>query len=256
MNNKFLVFVLLIFLGVPGNTFAQKDFSELTPKQKIRLGKKEQKAAKKDAEYLQLMSEALVLFQQKEYDKANSKYDSAHKRRPNNVYPLIMMDDIEIAKNTLPTEPEPQEEFATQIDIIENEIIEPEETPEVVIEPLPLEVESKEEVKEEIVEDIPVHSETIVDNTPEKIEKQIVIVPKPEPVKPTKFEEPVYENDGVYRETLKEGSATIQQITIVEEGKSTVIRKVSHSWGAVYYFLNKEAITKQEYQKLVDKLEE
>jgi hypothetical protein len=66
----------------------------------------------------------------------------------------------------------------------------------------------------------------------------------------------VYEKDGVFRENLKEGNADVEQITIVEKGQATVYRKVSHAWGAVYYFENGDAIFKSEWEKIVAELEE
>jgi TPR repeat protein len=251
MNFKTLLLILFGVFIFSINIDAQKDFSELSPKQKIKLGKKEQKAAKKDPEYLALMEEGLSFFQQKQYSKALAKYEEAQNRRPGNVYPMVMIDDIEIARNLVETQTNMETEVlleSTMLTAKEPEYKAPETNPK------PDEIK-REEPKQENPEIIETQTpDVLVINTPEKLEKEVTS--KPNPVIIERIEEKVYENDGIYRETLKEGSATIEQITVVKNGVTTVIRQVVHTWGGVFYFKDKDAITKQEYQKLISELEE
>jgi hypothetical protein len=251
MNYKNLIIILIGVFAFSINIEAQKDFPNLSAKQKIKLGKKEQKAAKKDPEYLALMEEGLSFFQQREYGKALAKYEDAHNRRPENVYPMVMIDDIEIARNLVET----QANMETEV-VLENNMIEAKQPeykqPEIKDEP---EVVKNEEIKQENPEIIETQTQdVIVIKTPEKLEKEVVSEPKP--IILEEKVEKTYENDGIFRETLKEGSATIYQITIVENGVSTIIRQVVHTWGGVFYFKDKDAISKQEYQKLINELEE
>ena len=249
MNYKIFITLLLSALLFPPNAMAQEDFSKLTAKQKIKLGKKEQKEAKKDPEYLQMMNEGMVYFQSKEYDKAISKYEDAHTRRPNNVYPMVMLEDINVAKELISNETKPE----TEVVLIDNNASakEPEnKKSDLVVNFKTDSIQERSPEKTELIET----EDPIVVNTPEKLEKQVV---KSNDVKTIpKKEEKVYQNDGIYRETFKEGSGTIYQITIVKKGKATVLREVVHTWGGEFYFYNQDPVTKQEYRKLVSKLEE
>jgi len=249
---KLKISITLGLLVFSLSMFAQQDWSKLSPKQKVKLGKKEQKAAKKDPEYLKLMDEALILFQNKEFEKAKEKYAVAHERRPDNVYPMVMLDDIEIAM-ILPEDEPKQEELAFEevlIDVdIEEEILEKRAEPY-----------QEEDMKEEQIGLIasPIAEPEVID-VPEDFEKAISQAEKP--LRQTELGSPAvqvqkeYLNDGVYRESLKEGSATIDQVTIVVKGVSTVYRKVNHSWGAVYYFKNEDPIFDTEWDKLISEIE-
>ena len=226
---------------------AQKDFSKLSPRQKIKLGKKEQKAAKNDPEYLRLMDEGLAFFQLKEYEKAMTKYVAAHNRRPENVYPVVMIEDVEIAKELISSATKAETDVVLENNDLSAKIPDY-KSPETNIEP-------KEDEKKESPVITEVKTPTpIVISTPEKLEKQTTKVS--EPIKTEEEEEKKYKNDGIFRETLKEGSATIYQVTVVKNGNATVIRQVVHTWGGVFYFKDKDAITKQEYEKLISELED
>jgi tetratricopeptide (TPR) repeat protein len=236
---------------------AQKDWSKMSANEKIKLAKKEQKAAKKDPAYLALMNEALSLFQAGKMEEAKVKYTEAHELRPDNVYPMVMLDDIEIAMNMPIVESQEEkieEEIVTEeiaIETLDEEIFEEEnqiEAEEIAIE--------EEEVAEEteVLEITEEDSEIIVRDEPEmKIKKDAKLVVTPETVTinhPPK----VYEKDGVYKESFKEGSANVEQVTIVEKNVATIYRKVSHSWGAIYYFQDGEAITKAEWDKMLTEI--
>ena len=256
MHRIFIAILPALLLFAPFAE-AQQTWSKLTPKQKIKIAKKEQREARKDPEYLKLMEEGKMFFRQKEYDKALEKYNEAHNRRPNNVYPLVMMEDIEAARGLITGESRPEtlpEAVPPQKEIVQPEII-PAEIP--AEKPDAGEVnENKEEMKKPEQE----NKGEIVDKTPENIEKEISREQKqmteekqPPTVEKPEVPEPVkYKNDGVYRETLKEGNATVYQVTVVSKGVATVIRKVVHPWGAVYYFKDKSDITRQEYEKLLE----
>ena len=228
----------LIFLFAYFLSFGQDNWSGLSANQKIKIAKKEQKAAKKDKEYLQLMDEALQLFQNKEFEAAQEKYEAAHLRRPDNVYPMVMLDDIQIALETIEEETViVKEEIPEEIPIIQPELIEKEE----IAEEKPIEPKVDPQVQEPI-------------NLPKDPEIEIAETQKPslspEPKVVIKQEPKVYLEDGTYFKNFKEGSANVEEIEIIEKGVKTSYRKVSHSWGAVYYFKNKDSITKEEWIKV------
>jgi len=250
MNYNLIITLILSVLIFPVKSEAQQDFSKLSSKQKIKLGKKEQKDAKKDPEYLQMMNEGMVYFQSREYDKAIAKYEDAHNRRPNNVYPMVMLEDINVAKELISAEAKSETEVVL-IDTSSTKELETKKSDVVIVSDLEVNEESPPKNTELIESQT---QDPIVINTSEKIEKQVV---KSTEIKTVpKYKAKVYENDGIYHETLKEGSATIYQITIVKRDKTTVLREVIHTWGGEFYFLDQDPITKQEYKKLVSKLNE
>lgn len=249
MNYKIFVAFALSILIFPLNTQGQQDFTELSAKQKIKLGKKEQKEAKKDPEYLQLMNEGMALFQSKEYGKAITKYEDAHNRRPNNVYPMVMLDDIDVAKKLIASETKPETEV--ELTAFDDSTREPENNKsDIVVNAGRDSIQDSSPENTELIETQP--QDPIVINTPDKVEKQVVKSTEVKEV--AKKEEKVYENDGIFRETLKEGSATIYQTTIVRNGKAIVLREVLHTWGGEFYFMDQNPVTKQEYEMLVSKL--
>lgn len=247
MKMKLTTLLLFFAFVLSNNSFGQSDWSKMTANQKIKLAKKEQKAAKKDPEYLKLMEEALALFQDGKFDEAKNLYTAAHNRRPDNVYPMVMLDDIEVAMNMPIVE-----------EIVEEVIIEEPITVEVAPEIVEEKIEIVEEViKEEKVEEIAVEPEPIVvpiatEKKLEEEKKEITVNEKVVIEHPVK----VYDEDGVYKEDLKEGNATINQVTIVEKGVAVVFRKVSHPWGAVYFFQNGDPITKSEWNKMQERIAE
>lgn len=242
---KLKLSISILFIIISLSAYTQTDWSKLSANQKIKLAKKEQKEAKKDPEYLQMMDEAMRLFQEGQYEKAKEKYAQAHLRRPDNVYPMVMLDDIEIAMNL------PKEE------LVEEEVPVSEPEIEVILIEEPALEEDQNIENSEIKEEIIVEEKEI--NLPKDPEKTTPVVAKPE--RRSELKSPAtqvqksYENDGVYRESLKEGSAKVEQITIVEKGISTVYRRVDHSWGATYFFKNGEAITEKEWDNLMSELE-
>jgi len=242
-------FLILLILSLSTSFYGQNDWSKLSAKQKIKIAKKEQKAAKKDPEYLKLMEEALVLFQEGNFEEAKVKYQAAHDRRPDNVYPIVMLEDIEVAINS------PEEEI-----VEENvqEVIEEEATPIIapVINETNVEIQ-EDEVEELIVEPEITESEEII--LPTVAEKPTTVVkPTKQPEKETTRVQvqKEYLNDGVYKDSFKEGSANVEQIKIVKKGVETTYRKVSHSWGAIYYFKGEDSISKNEWEDLLKEIED
>lgn len=272
---KLFTIILLFIFGLNLSVFAQDDWSKMSPNQKIKLAKKEQKAAKKDPEYLKIMDEALVLFQDGQFDEAKEKYTAAHNRRPDNVYPMVMLQDIDVAMELQITEEEIEEEIIVE-EIIEEEIIAEEVIAEEVVPEVPensiiveevIAIEEEPIVEEDIMEE-EVIEEAIIIEEEIAIETAPILVPNDTEIEIAKAEKPAktetittivhppkeYAEDGVYREELKEGNAKVDQITIVEKGVATVYRKVIHAWGAIYYFQNGDPIFEAEWDKLLEEI--
>jgi uncharacterized membrane-anchored protein YjiN (DUF445 family) len=240
--------MLVLSIGV----FSQDDWSKLSAKQKLKIAKKEQKAAKKDPEYLKLMAEALHLFQTGNYNEARVKYQLAHERRPDNVYPTVMLDDIEVAMNLVQEEVKEEIIAETIPEVIEEEqpSVQFEEEKEAFIESA---IENKEEESISIVEN---DSEIELPVEPEKI--KVIEKPKQSPEKKiTRVQvQEEYLNDGVYRDSFKEGNADVEQVKIVEKGVETIYKKVKHPWGAIYYFKGEDSISKKEWEDILKAINE
>lgn len=249
MKMKIITVLLFFAFTLSNNIYGQSHWSKMSPKQKIKLAKKEQKAAKKDPEYLKLMDEALILFQDGKYNEAKVLYNTAHNRRPDNVYPMVMLDDIEVAITL------PKEELVVE-EIIQKEIIVENIAPQIIEEKVEVEEEVNviEEVKNEDIalEVTPIVVPVDTEIKLEEEKKEVVATEKVVITHPIKM----YKEDGIYSEDLKEGNATIHQITFVEKGVSVVFRKVSHPWGAVYFFQNGDPITKAEWNKMQERVKE
>lgn len=266
MNLKLMrkrTFITILLFVISFTFYGQDDWSKLSAKQKIKIAKKEQKAAKKDPEYLKLMDDALLLFQAGKYDEAITKYQAAHDRRPDNVYPVVMLEDIEVALN-LPEENKTEEiveDITPEVEVKTEKIVE--ET-----EPEAIEVTSDIEINEEIT-DIKVETQQD-DVVTETIEPEIIVLPI-EAEKPTEVPKPTpnaeqtttrvqvqkeYLNDGIYKDSFKEGNADVEQVMIVDKGVETVYRKVSHPWGAIYYFKGEDSISEKEWKDLLIKIQQ
>jgi len=246
MNLKLMskrTFITLLFFVISIAFYGQDDWSKLSAKQKIKIAKKEQKAAKKDPEYLKLMDDALLLFQEGKYDEAITKYQAAHKRRPDNVYPVVMLEDIEVALN-LPVEDQTE---------ITTEAIEIEAIPEIEEEI----TDTKVEIQQNDAQKETVEPEVIV--LPKEVEKPATVTRPSQHAEQTTTRTQVqreYLNDGIYKDSFKEGNADVEQVKIVEKGVETVYRKVSHPWGAIYYFKGEDSISEKEWIDLLIEIKE
>ncbi|MGY6563063.1 MAG: hypothetical protein ACXITV_13250 [Luteibaculaceae bacterium] len=93
------VFSILIFLLAFGfKLSAQIDFQNLSAEDIIRIGKEELVEASKDIVFIELMDKGHELFKSKNYDAAIQHYSQAQKKRPQNVYPSVIIRDIELEK--------------------------------------------------------------------------------------------------------------------------------------------------------------
>ncbi len=107
MLKKTLIITLLLASGL--TSFAQP---RLSPIEKAELAAKELEEAKNDPAFLKAMDEAHQLFESQSYEQAIAKYEEASKLRPQNVYPSVIIYDIqlEMGKPFVEEEVEPTEE--------------------------------------------------------------------------------------------------------------------------------------------------
>lgn len=245
------------------------------------MAEEEQIASESDPVFQSLMEEGFNKFENQEYDEAIAHFEQAGARRPINVYPPVMIEDVKLAMaNHVEEEVEEPE-----IEEITEEPKEPEMTAEERVElmyqqelakvydnmpPKPKE-KKPDPIKEPEVRDA--EGLIIIENT-EESEEEIedeVEVPEAKTEKPlevskpshpvTKKEEPRKEPirslkeiqeeladefpDGVTEEVFQEGNRTITKRIVVKDGLGDEYRKVKHGWGGVFYFKNGVSISER-----------
>lgn len=221
---------------------AQKDFADLSSRQRIQVAEQEQLEAAVDTDFQNLMERGHSLFQEKHYLKAVRVYEEARDKRPYNVYPKVKIADIELSmKDTL-------------------DLLKAEEKKEMAAERQRPDRASAE--KDERIDESREDRLKKIDNWEEKERDRMErerqkSKEKPEPVgemggdvRRVSLEE--YQKElaekypsGITEETLTEGNKTIVKRIVVREGKGNEYKRVEHSWGGVFYFKNGDAVTER-----------
>jgi hypothetical protein len=94
--------LFLLLFSLTHYSISQSGFSSLSAKERLKIAKLEEVESEEDEEYQTNMKEGHELFQQGQYLKAVHKYELAGEKRPFNVYPKIIITDIELSmKDTL-----------------------------------------------------------------------------------------------------------------------------------------------------------
>lgn len=282
MLQRLTLIAIAIALSFP--SLAQKEFASLPAKVKLKMAQEEEIASEGDPVFQTLMSEGMTYFEDREFDKAISKFEEAGARRPINVYPPVMIEDVTLARS-LPyeeavTEQEPEvieEPISTEPEITAEERVEkmyqeelakvyaeiPKDPPGPKVEPKVKEPVAA--ITEGIVvrdkEDIIADGGVLIEEA--QTEQEIV---KPDVVKETTPKESieVVESksiteirneladefpDGITEEVFTEGNRTITKRVVVKDGKGDEYRKVKHGWGGVFYFKNGTSITERVWKE-------
>lgn len=242
MKRSLFLLATAIFT-IPFGSFAQKDFSELSSRQRIQAAEQEQLEAAVDNDFQNLMARGHSLFQEKHYLKAVRVYEKAREKRPYNVYPKVKIADIELSmKDTL-------------------DLLKAEEKKELA-EERKRPNRAKPE-KEDRIDESPEERIDKIDNWEEKERERMERErqkSKEEPapagdgkegdVKRISLEE--YQKElaekypsGITEETAMEGNKTIVKRIVVREGKGNEYKRVEHNWGGIFYFKNGDAVTER-----------
>ncbi|MCA1752503.1 MAG: DUF1682 domain-containing protein [Flavobacteriales bacterium] len=225
-------------------SIAQKDFSDLSSRQRIQVAEQEQLEAAVDTDFQNLMERGHSLFQEKHYLKAVRVYEEARDKRPYNVYPKVKIADIELSmKDTLDLlKAEEKKELAAERKRPQQKI---------------------EQEKDERNDESPEERMKKIDNWEENERKRMERerqkkTDQPTPpgggsegdVKRVSLEE--YQKElaekypsGITEETLIEGNKTIVKRIVVREGEGNEYKRVEHNWGGVFYFKNGDAVTER-----------
>ncbi len=245
---------LIIIPSLACTAFAQESIAELSAKERIRIAEKEKTEAAQDVSFQNLMNEGHNLFEGKHYLKAIHAYEKAAEERPFNVYPKVIIADIELSmKDTL--------EILRAAEKAEEEEIKKQEIPE---SPKPdLEPEDKKE--DNSIERLDNWEEKERERLAKEREARERMKEENPPVKTIQgdvealtiddFREELGEKypSGITETITKEGNKTITKRIIVKEGSGDEYKKVVHDWGGVFYFKNGDAVTERVWKQEASK---
>lgn len=231
-------------------------FAQLSAKERTRMAKQEENEANQDVEYLALMESAERHFQAQRFDDAMAVFEKARERRPLNVYPKVKIDDLRvlISKRDAALK---EAEAAREATLVPSgptssaPIPDPvpgsgrgapmNEVPEVLTTPVASAVE--EAVPEHTASGTPSAERSATISVGQTAAPRAQVVRKAVPVPPGQAIEhagiaEAVLRDGVQEEQFKEGQAIVLQRTCRSGHLVQVYRKVDHSWGRTFYFLD------------------
>ena len=242
-----LIFIFSVFASQ--SAFGQDEFSQLSTKKRISIAEKEEKEAKMDDQFQSMMLTGHEFFKGKHYLKAIHSYENAQDKRPYNVYPKVIIADIELSmKDTLATlrAAEKVEEQNKNL-----------QKPEKIEEPLkgdPDQNMDNEKERQKKQEDWERKERA-------KLERERDLQKEKEEAKPTEvkmagdvailstvdFQKELGEQfpNGTTEEMYTEGNKTIIKRIVVSNNLGNEYKKVVHNWGGVFFFKNGEAVTER-----------
>ena len=280
MKFRYLSIITLITLTV--DMIGQVDLSDFSPRLRTEMAEEEQTASESDAVFQQLMTEGVNRFENQDYEEAIVKFEQASERRPINVYPPVMIEDVRLAmaNHVEEVEEEPQEEEVAE------ESKEPELTAEERVEqmyqqelakvyenmppkpkekkPDPIEEPEVRDAEGLIIIDPPTEDEEAIDQPESSVDSEPIITPIEKelnkPVSTGSFYKKETESrplseiqeelareypDGVSEKIFEEGNRVITHRIVVKDGLGNEYRKVKHGWGGVFYFKNGVSISER-----------
>lgn len=249
MKRLILLNFIIFILSAP-TIFSQESFAELSTKERIKVAENEEREASSDTKFQSIMQDGHVLFKDKHYLKAIRAYEKAQDRRPYNVYPKVIIADIELSmKDTLETL-RAAEKAETQQNQINKTETPPENLKPKVEVPKP---ESEKERQDKL--------EKWENQERARLERERELEKERNDAKPVEtrmagdveilstddFRKELGERypSGVTEEIYTEGNKTITKRIIVSRKIGNEYKKVVHGWGGVFYFKNGEAVTER-----------
>ena len=242
----------MMFTVISGTVYGQPDWESLSTRDRLRIGEQEKQEAKSDAQFQQLMHEGHQLFEDRHYLKAIHKYEQAQAQRPYNVYPKVIITDIELSmKDTLVTlrEAERAEEANKEQEERKTQREQPEEVKE---KPEPKLTETKQETIDRLSE-WERQERRNRERSRERLEEEKA-APQPtltsgevRTMSTAEYQEELGRTypQGVTENVEKQGNKTITTRIVVSDKRGNEYRKVEHDWGGVFFFKNGEAVTER-----------
>lgn len=253
IQNTFITFLLVTVFQL--SAMAQEEFADLSSKERISIAEKEEGEAKKDTEFQKIMLEGHDLFKQKRYLKAIRKYESAQVKRPYNVYPKVIISDIELSMaDTLATlrAAEKLDNPTEKPDSVQPQNPEPEKKEEKLPESNTV---KKLDDWEQQERDRRQKEREAREREAEKRHIENANTEGLETLSLDDFQKELGSKfpNGITETTSKEGNKTITKRIVVTEGKGNEYKKVTHNWGGVFYFKNGIAVTERVWKQETEK---
>lgn len=104
---------LALMSALPWTMVAQTGFATLPAREKTRMAQEEELASETDQVFQDLMSRGMSHFESQQFEEAIEAFSEAEAKRPLNVYPPVMIEDVKLAM-TLHVEPEPEKETESE----------------------------------------------------------------------------------------------------------------------------------------------
>ncbi len=239
-RNVLIASILLTQVAV-----GQEDFSELPAKERIAIAKSEEVEAKQDVVFQKKMQEGHELFKGKHYLKAIHKYEEAQEQRPYNVYPKVIIADIELSmKDTL--------EILRAEEKIQKETPKPKvqapDKPETKPDSTTTEDRMRKLDEWEAAERKKRESQRKAEEKKEPAPKSVTGDVEQMSLEDYQKELAKAFPEGVSETIEEEGNRTTTTRVVVKDGTGNEYKKVVHNWGGVFYFKNGEAVTERTWK--------
>jgi len=247
---------MLITLLMQQIAYAQNDFKKLSAQERSAIAEREMLEAARDFDFLRLMDEGYALFVQKHYLKAIRKYEVARDLRPYNVYPKVIITDIELSmKDTLQMLREKETEAERTADRFERKP--PPELPNREKEMKEFDEREKERLKNvdkweqnqrrQVADQVALKKD--------EDDKKLTLQPLTGQDVPVASIEDLQKelgklySEGITQRSYDEGNRKITEHIVVKNGLGNEYKRVEHAWGGKFYFKNGSSISERVWQE-------
>ncbi len=248
--NLLTIFAFAVSLMASTAISAQEKFADLSAKERIKVAEQEEIEAKSDSEFQRMMQTGHELFKQRHYLKAIHRYEEAQERRPYNVYPKVIIADIELSmKDTLEVLRKEEKKQQSQQDNQRTEAQKSEKDQQEM--PVETEAERLKRVNDWEKRE----REKRADERERTTEKQETVSPQPTgdiaimSVEDFRKELGKTYPSGISEEIIQDGNKTITKRVKVADGKGDEYKRVEHGWGGIFFFKNGDAITERMWKQ-------
>lgn len=250
---RFLILAILL-LGT-GVKAQELDWKNLSAKEKAEMARQEQLEAAQDGAFLRLMDAGHALFEDRKYLQSIRAYETARELRPLNVYPPVIIRDIELSmKDTL--EILREREKMADSDDRGQEAQKPPALPD-----REEEMEAfreKEAERQKQVDDWEENQRRAMARERalkerEEQEKRDILDQRGQEVSQTsmaEFQKDLAEqySEGVTQRTYEEGKRKITERIVVKGSVGNEYKRVEHPWGGKFYFKNGSPISEDTWK--------
>lgn len=253
--HKSIQFVFLFGFLLPVTLLAQEtDFSKMSAKERSEMAQKETFEAARDQAFLYLMDEGHHLFVKKSYLESIEKYEAAAQLRPRNVYPPVIIRDIELSmKDTLKLMRERQEEMESTPQVSQKKPKLPDR--EKIME----EFRKKEQERQKQVDEWEQSQRRYMareralkeDDDQEKRDLEDFSAQDIREASEEELQQELGEqySDGVTQRSYDDGPRRITERVVVRKGIGNAYKRVEHPWGGKFYFKNGKPISEETWNQ-------